>query len=174
MRDMYECRMLQLDDVKRCQLLEPDVRSNCVALYTFWHAARSAGPHADWPKLLANGMRYDCINSFDGMPAAACDELVKAISATKPALCPTSPAPLKQMCSAVAAADPKLCNGDKDCAELARRLAILERGGGIKRVAKEGTRRDRIHAHATLGDKDACKPEMDAFHKACTSSGGRP
>ncbi len=167
MRDMYECRMVLRDDPAFCQLVEPAVRANCVALYRFFHAARNAGPDTSWPGVLAEAIRDDCLNSFDGVPSADCERMVQAIRDQKPESCPTSPAPLHQMCSAVAASDPKRCSGDKDCEELAGRLALLKQGGGLKRIASESTRRDRIHARAALGIAGACDPEEEVFRKAC-------
>lgn len=167
LRDIYECHMLLKDDVALCDLVEPEVRANCVALYTFFHAARKAGAGASWPTILGDAIHEDCRNSFDEIPAQACEGMVRAIKAQQPKTCPDTPEPLRQLCSAIASADPKLCGGDSDCEELAGRLALLKDGGGLERVAKEGTRRDRIHARAVLGAKDACEPEIEPFLKTC-------
>jgi hypothetical protein len=165
-RAMCECRAVAEDSEVPCGWLETSQHRNCRARWMFFHAARKAGPSADWPALLAAGLHEDARADPD-FPEAIAVRLVEAVRLQQPDRCPQEPAELRAACGALATSDPKRCPADAgDCRELAGRLALL-REGGLKRVAEAGTPRDARDARAALGEADACRSVFDAFVRRC-------
>jgi hypothetical protein len=135
----------------------------------FFHEARRAADTANWPALLAPALREDCLSADGGAAETICTQIESAVSLQEPERCPQQSAGLYDLCVGLATSDPARCAADSlDCIELAGRLVLL-RQGGLKRVAESGTRRDRIHARAALGELDACQPVIDAFKRDCSA-----
>ena len=165
-RAMCECRAVAEDSEVPCRWLDASQHRNCRARWMFFHAARKAGPSADWPAILAEGLHEDARADPD-FPEAIAVQLVEAVRLQQPDRCPREPADLLAACGALATSDPKRCPTEADdCRELAGRLALL-REGGLKRVAEAGTRRDARDARAALGEEGACESVFDAFIQRC-------
>jgi len=167
-RAVCECRAVAEDSEVPCRWLDPSQFHNCRARWMFFHAARTAGPSADWPALLAAGLHEDT-RADPNFPEAIATKLADAVRLQRPDDCPHEPADLFVPCTALATSDPTRCPRDSDdCTELAGRLALL-REGGLKRVAESGTPRDRIDARAALGEPGACQATFDTFTRHCES-----
>lgn len=174
LRDVYECRAVAADDLRLCDLVDDDVRLNCKARHHFFHDARTASTPEQWAGVMAGGLRDDCDNPANGIPKPLCEATEQAVREQDPSKCPDDPPPLRAMCQGIAAADPARCGDSPDCQELAGRLKMLKEGGGLARIEKEGTPRDRVSAAAALGRATACEPTAAEFKRICAERlGGR-
>jgi hypothetical protein len=117
---------------------------------------------------MAAGIYEDCSNPYQGLPPASCERLAEAVRAKDRTSCAEMPEGVHDWCVALATSNPAACpNDDQDCRELASRLRMLEEGGGLSRVAREGTPRDRVVARAALHGLPACEPYVDDFAARC-------